>query len=230
MADPRSRRAYRLCKRCLDLFASGSALVLLAPVMAVVAIAVRWRLGGPVIFRQDRPGLEGKIFSCLKFRTMTNATDRTGALLPDDQRMTPFGRFLRRSSLDELPQLWSVFVGDMSLVGPRPLMVRYLPRYSAEQARRHLVKPGITGWAQVNGRNTIDWDRKLALDVWYVDHCSIPLDLKILAKTVSKVLAADGISREGQVSMEEFMGTQPQSQDLVFQSSSSAEFDTQNLR
>lgn len=186
--------------------AASSALIVFSPVFAAVAVLVRLRLGSPVIFRQPRPGLDEAIFPCFKFRTMTNAVDSTGELLPDEQRITAFGKFLRATSLDELPQLWSVIVGDMSLVGPRPLVTYYLPRYSEEQKRRHLVKPGITGWAQVNGRNEIDWDRKLALDVWYVDHCGFWLDLKILAMTVWKVLTAAGVSKAGQVSMEEFLG------------------------
>jgi sugar transferase EpsL len=199
-------RLYHIAKRCLDLCVAIVALVVFAPLIAVVAVLVRVRMGAPVMFQHPRPGLNEVIFPCYKFRTMTNAVDHAGILLPDEDRITSFGRFLRRTSLDELPQLWSVIIGDMSLVGPRPLVTYYLPRYSREQRRRHNVKPGITGWAQVNGRNEIDWDRKLALDVWYVDHCSIALDLKILLMTVWKVLTASGVSKAGQVSMEEFMG------------------------
>lgn len=198
---------YLVVKRIMDAVVAGVTLVVLAPLIAVVAASVRVFLGGPVVFRQPRPGLREEIFECLKFRTMTDARDERGNLLPDAQRLPAFGAFLRRTSLDELPQLWSVLKGDMSLVGPRPLMVRYLPRYSAEQARRHLVRPGITGWAQVNGRNAIDWDRKLALDTWYVDNYSLSLDLKILVMTVRIVITAAGVSRSGQVSMEEFLGS-----------------------
>jgi lipopolysaccharide/colanic/teichoic acid biosynthesis glycosyltransferase len=199
-------KTYRITKRCTDSVLASLALVLFAPVMAVLAILIRARMGSPVIFRHPRPGLGEVTFPCLKFRTMTNDVDSTGKLLPEMQRLTSLGKLIRRTSLDELPQLWSVLIGDMSLVGPRPLEVRYLPRYSADQNRRHTVKPGITGWAQVNGRNEIDWDRKLALDVWYVDHCSLLLDLKILAMTVSKVLLASGIAKAGHASMEEFWG------------------------
>jgi lipopolysaccharide/colanic/teichoic acid biosynthesis glycosyltransferase len=202
----KSNSSYPVAKRIMDVAVAGVALILLSPLIALVAIAVRLRLGSPALFRQPRPGLNGRVFECLKFRTMTDLRDERGNLLPDAMRLPAFGEFLRRTSLDELPQLWSVVKGDMSLVGPRPLMVRYLPRYSAEQARRHLVQPGITGWAQVNGRNAIDWDRKLALDTWYVDHRSLSLDLKILAMTVRIVITASGVSRDGQVSMEEFLG------------------------
>ena len=200
------KRLYALAKRCLDLAVAGTALVVLSPVMAVVAVAVRRQMGSPVIFRHPRPGLNEKTFPCLKFRTMTNETDAHGKLLPDMQRLTNFGRFLRQTSLDELPQLWSVVAGDMSLVGPRPLEIRYLARYSPEQRRRQTAMPGITGWSQVNGRNAIDWDRKLALDIWYVDNRGLWLDLKILLLTVSKVLSGSGVARAGQVSMDEFFG------------------------
>lgn len=197
---------YKASKRCLDLLAASIAMIVFAPVMLVVAIVVRIFMGSPVIFRHPRPGLDEVTFPCLKFRTMTNTVDHFGALLPDAQRLTRLGVFLRNSSLDELPQLWSVLIGDMSLVGPRPLEVRYLDRYSEVQRRRQTVKPGITGWAQVNGRNAIDWDLKLALDVWYVEHCGLILDLKILVMTVSRVLTGTGVSRAGQVSMDEFFG------------------------
>lgn len=203
----KSRHIYPAVKRTMDAVAAAGALIVLAPIISVVALMVRLRLGRPVIFRQPRPGLDERIFECLKFRTMTDERDSNGNLLPDAQRLPAFGQLLRRTSLDELPQLWSVLKGDMSLVGPRPLMVRYLPRYSAEQARRHQVRPGITGWAQVNGRNAIDWDRKLALDTWYVDNCSLSLDLRILAMTARIVITAAGVSQPGQVSMEEFLGT-----------------------
>lgn len=197
---------YPMAKRAMDVSVALVALILLAPLIALVALLVRLALGSPVVFRQPRPGLNARIFDCLKFRTMTDKRDGAGELLPDAERIGAFGRALRRTSLDELPQLWNILTGDMSLVGPRPLMVRYLPRYSPEQRRRHLVRPGITGWAQVNGRNTIDWDRKLALDIWYVENRSLMLDLKILAMTFWIVVTAVGVSRPGQVSMEEFLG------------------------
>ncbi len=202
--------AYAFSKRLLDLAVASGMLIALSPVIAVTAILVRIYMGSPVIFRHPRPGLRETIFVCLKFRTMTGKKDESGALLPDAQRLTGFGRFLRSTSLDELPQLWSVLKGDMSLVGPRPLEIRYLPRYTAEQNRRHSVKPGITGWAQVNGRNAIDWDRRLSLDIWYVDHRSLTVDLKILALTLSKVLTRAGVARPGQVSCDEFWGTETQ--------------------
>jgi sugar transferase EpsL len=198
--------SYRVTKRLLDVLISACALIVLAPVMAVVAVLVRWKLGSPVIFRHPRPGLQEKTFNCLKFRTMTNERDGEGKLLKEELRLTAFGKMLRRASLDELPQLWSVLVGDMSLVGPRPLEVRYLPRYSAEQRRRHTVPPGITGWAQVNGRNEIEWARKLALDVWYVEHRNLALDFKILVLTFWTVVTAAGIAKAGHASMEEFFG------------------------
>jgi sugar transferase EpsL len=194
--------SYHAGKRCMDLLVAATVLILAAPLMAVIAILIRVRMGGPVIFRHPRPGLGDRIFDCLKFRTMTS-----NAGLPEIDRVTALGKFLRRTSLDELPQLWSVLIGDMSLVGPRPLQICYLPRYTAEQRRRHTVKPGITGWAQVNGRNTIDWERKFALDVWYVDHCSLFLDLKILALTFLRVVTAADVAKPGHVSMEEFHGT-----------------------
>jgi sugar transferase EpsL len=200
------RQSYLFIKRATDLAVSGIFLLVLAPLIALVAVMVRLVLGRPVVFRQPRPGLNEQVFECFKFRTMTDERDESGKLLPDGERLGRFGDFLRRTSLDELPQLWNVFRGDMTLVGPRPLMVRYLPRYSTEQKRRHLVRPGITGWAQVNGRNAIDWDRKLALDTWYVDHCSPTLDLKIIWMTFRIVVTAAGVSRPGQVSMEEFLG------------------------
>ena len=198
---------YSFTKRALDILISASALLVLAPVMAGVAILVRWKLGSPVIFRHPRPGYQEKTFDCIKFRSMTNQRDAQGQLLKEELRLTTFGKMLRGASLDELPQLWSVLKGDMSLVGPRPLEIRYLPRYSAEQRRRHSVPPGITGWAQVNGRNEISWARKLSLDVWYVDHRSLSLDLKILVLTFWTVVTAAGIAKEGHASMEEFFGT-----------------------
>lgn len=198
---------YEAAKRIMDFALAGTGLIVLAPMIAVVALLVRLRMGSPVIFSHSRPGRNEMVFPCLKFRSMTNQTDADGNLLPDMQRLTPFGNFLRRSSLDELPQLWSVVKGDMSLVGPRPLEIRYLDRYTTEQRRRQSVMPGITGWSQVNGRNAIDWDRKLDLDVWYVVNRSLLLDIKILFFTIAKVLNADGVARDGQVSMDEFYGT-----------------------
>jgi len=193
-------------KRPFDLALSLSALLVLAPVIAVLALLVRVKLGAPVFFRQPRPGLHGKPFRMVKFRTMTDARDPQGALLPDAERLTSFGKFLRAASLDELPELWNVVVGDMSLVGPRPLLMQYLDRYTPEQARRHEVRPGVTGWAQVNGRNAIAWEQKFAYDVWYVDNLSFWLDLKILGLTVRKIIVREGISQAGQATMEEFMG------------------------
>lgn len=196
-----------MLKRGFDLIAATLGLIVLSPLLVVLAIGVRWKLGSPVIFSHQRPGLHGKPFHAYKFRSMTNARDEQGQLLPDEVRLVPFGKFLRRWSLDELPQLFNVVMGHVSLVGPRPLLMEYLPRYNKEQARRHDVKPGITGWAQVNGRNAISWEEKFKLDVWYVDHQSFWLDLKILALTVVKVFSRKGISQEGYVSSEVFMGT-----------------------
>jgi sugar transferase EpsL len=195
-----------VAKRILDLALVLPAVVLLSPVLVVVAILVRLKLGLPVLFRQVRPGLGGRPFTMLKFRTMTDARDGSGELLPDAERLTPFGRFLRSTSIDELPELLNVLKGEMSLVGPRPLLVRYLPRYTPEQARRHEVKPGLTGWAQVNGRNALSWEDKLALDVWYVDHQSFWLDVHIIVRTVVHILRRDGISQPGHATMEEFLG------------------------
>lgn len=193
-------------KRALDVLASAAGLVVLSPVLLLVALAVRVNLGSPVFFRQERPGLHGRTFRLVKFRTMRDATDRDGRPLPDAERLTPFGRFLRASSLDELPELWNVLRGDMSLVGPRPLLTQYLPLYSPRQARRHEVRPGLTGWAQVNGRNALGWKERLELDVWYVEHRSLVLDLRILLRTVATVFARRGISQEGHVTMEPFRG------------------------
>ena len=203
-----SRPFYNLTKRLFDILVAGIALLLLAPVIAVTALAVRYFMGSPVLFRHPRPGLNEAIFECLKFRSMNSTCGPDGNLLPEFERLPAFGKFLRRSSLDELPQLWTVLIGDMSLVGPRPLQIQYLNRYSAEQRRRQTVMPGITGWAQINGRNAIDWEHKLALDVWYVDNRSFILDLKILILTGWKVLAGSGVSRPGQVSMDEFWGSE----------------------
>jgi lipopolysaccharide/colanic/teichoic acid biosynthesis glycosyltransferase len=194
-------------KRVFDLLVSVIGLLILAVPLALLAWQVRRRLGSPVLFTQVRPGLHGQPFRMVKFRTMTDARDASGALLPDAQRLTPFGRFLRASSLDELPELWNVLKGEMSLVGPRPLLMEYLPLYTPEQARRHEVRPGITGWAQVNGRNAISWAEKFALDVWYVDHRSLWLDVQILWRTVRKVLVRDGISAAGEATMSKFTGS-----------------------
>ena len=182
------------------------ALLVLALVWAVLALLVRLKLGAPVLFRQQRPGSHGKPFALYKFRTMTNARDAQGNLLPDAERLIGLGRFLRATSLDELPELFNVLRGEMSLVGPRPLLMKYLDRYTPEQMRRHEVKPGITGWAQVNGRNALTWEQKFALDVWYVDHQSLWLDLKIIAMTAWKILKREGISQPGHATMEEFKG------------------------
>lgn len=191
-------------KRVFDFVVAGSLLLLALPVMIVIAVLVRLRLGSPVLFRQKRPGLRGKIFELTKFRTMRDAVGKDGQPLPDHVRLTPLGRSLRASSLDELPQLINVLRGDMSLVGPRPLLPEYLPFYTATQARRHDVRPGITGWAQVNGRNAISWDEKFALDVWYVDNQSFALDMRILAKTFRRVLVKDGINSAENVTMARF--------------------------
>lgn len=196
-------------KRFFDFTVAAVALLLLCLPLLALTLLVRRKLGRPAFFRQVRPGLHGKPFEMVKLRSMTDARRPDGALLPDADRLTPFGRFLRASSLDELPGLWNVLKGDMSLVGPRPLLVEYLPLYSPEQARRHEVRPGITGWAQVNGRNAIGWDDKFKLDVWYVDHRSLWLDLKILWLTVKKVLVRDGISAAGEATMARFTGRQP---------------------
>ncbi len=199
----------RYGKRLLDLIIVIPALIMLAPVMAVIALLVRIKLGRGVIFRQRRPGLHGRPFMMLKFRTMTDARDAQGRLLPDEQRLTPFGRFLRSTSLDELPELFCVLRGEMSLVGPRPLLMQYLERYTPEQRRRHEVLPGITGLAQINGRNALSWEEKFAYDVQYVDQLSLWLDLKILALTLWKVMKREGISQPGHATAEEFMGTPP---------------------
>ena len=194
----------RLLKAVLDRLVAAIALAVFSPVMLMVAIAIYIRMGGPIFFSQPRPGKNGRVFNFYKFRTMTSDCDADGNLLPDEQRLIPLGQFLRKTSLDELPQLWNVIKGDMSFVGPRPLLVRYLDRYTPEQARRHEVMPGITGWAQVNGRNAISWDAKFKLDVWYVDNWSLWLDLKILFLTVLKVLKRDGINQEGYATAPEF--------------------------
>ncbi|MDP3674472.1 MAG: sugar transferase [Novosphingobium sp.] len=194
-------------KRALDLTLTLPAVLLLAPVLVVVALLVRLKLGSPVLFRQRRPGLGGRPFEMIKFRTMTGRRGSDGSLLPDADRLNPFGRFLRSSSLDELPELWNVLRGDMSLVGPRPLLMEYLPLYDAAQARRHEVRPGLTGWAQINGRNTLSWDEKFAADVWYVDNRSLWLDIKVLVLTVAAVLGRHGISAAGEATMPPFRGS-----------------------
>jgi sugar transferase EpsL len=195
-----------MLKRTFDFMAALFAIIVLSPLIIVLALLVRLFLGSPVLFSQTRPGLHGQPFTVYKFRSMTDEKNAIGELLPDEIRLTRFGQFLRRSSLDELPQLFNVLKGDVSLVGPRPLLMEYLPLYSSEQARRHLVRPGITGWAQVNGRNAISWERKFELDVWYVDHQSFLLDMKILFLTVKKVLVKEGISAEGVETMPRFQG------------------------
>ena len=194
-------------KRLFDLIVAGTALIVLAPLLALLALLVRAGMGAPVLFRQDRPGLHGVPFTLYKFRTMRDTRDAHGNLLDDDARLTPIGRFLRSTSLDELPELVNVLKGDMSLVGPRPLLMEYLLRYTPEQMRRHDVVPGLTGWAQVSGRNTLDWDEKFACDVWYVDNRSFLLDLRILAATALIVLRRQGISQPGHATAEKFTGT-----------------------
>jgi len=199
-------------KRLLDIVVAGTVLLLLSPLMLLIALAIRSTMGSPILFRQLRPGLRGEAFELVKFRTMKRLA--TGDVVPaeDAQRLTRLGRFLRASSLDELPELWNVLRGAMSLVGPRPLLMRYLPLYTPEQARRHEVRPGLTGWAQVNGRNALSWEEKFALDLWYVDNCSLLLDLKILLLTVWRVLRPSGIAAEGSATMPEFTGSSPPAQ------------------
>ena len=197
-----------MIKRLMDLALASIALTVLSPAMLMTAIIVRIRLGRPILFSQIRPGYKGRPFRMYKFRTMLDSCDASGNPLPDEQRMTPLGEFLRSSSLDELPELWNVIRGDMSLVGPRPLMMAYLDRYSPEQARRHDVKPGLTGWAQINGRNSISWEEKFGLDVWYVDNHSLLLDIRILWMTLGAVLFRHGVSAAGHATMPEFMGSE----------------------
>ncbi|MBI5586247.1 MAG: sugar transferase [Deltaproteobacteria bacterium] len=199
-------RVGAFLKRAFDLTAALFLLALLAPILAVLLLLIRFRLGGPAVFRQVRPGLQGRPFTIYKFRTMTEARDPEGRLLPDDRRLTALGLFLRKTSLDELPELVNVLEGSMSLVGPRPLLTQYLERYTPEQMRRHELKPGMTGWAQVNGRNALTWEEKFKLDVWYVDHHSWGLDLKILFLTLVKILKREGINAPGQATAEEFKG------------------------
>jgi sugar transferase EpsL len=196
--------SYHFKKRVFDLTLSVPALFVLSPVLLVIAIVVRIFIGRPILFSQTRPGLNGRLFTIYKFRTMTDDRDARGELLPDEQRLTSFGGFLRSTSLDELPEIFNIFKGDMSIVGPRPLLVRYLDRYTQEQARRHEVKPGLTGWAQVNGRNALSWEDKFKLDVWYVDNQSFWLDIKIIFLTIIKVFKREGISHSGEATMPEF--------------------------
>lgn len=196
-----------LFKRIIDIVCSGLGLIILSPILVIVAILIRFNLGSPIFFTQDRVGKDGKIFKMIKFRTMLDATDKWGEPLPDEERLTPFGKLLRSTSLDEFPELINVLKGDMSLVGPRPLLVEYKELYSKEQWRRHEVRPGITGWAQVNGRNAIGWSERFKLDVEYVDNQSLFMDIKILFMTALKVVKRDGISQEGHVTMEKFNGT-----------------------
>lgn len=203
----RNKFEVRVLKRSFDILGSVIGLVLLVPVIIVIAYQIKLKLGSPILYQQTRPGKGDKSFKMIKFRSMRDAIDADGNPLPDDQRMTSFGSFLRSTSLDELPGLWNVLKGDMSLVGPRPLLVEYLPLYNNEQARRHNVRPGITGWAQVNGRNAISWEEKFKLDVWYVDNQSFILDLEILLLTVKKVFFRDGITGDGEVTMSKFIGT-----------------------
>jgi lipopolysaccharide/colanic/teichoic acid biosynthesis glycosyltransferase len=198
-----------MMKRVMDVLLAGLVLLLLALPLLLLWGLVRRKLGSPVLFRQVRPGLHGQPFMMVKFRSMTDERGPDGELLPDAQRLTAFGRFLRSSSLDELPELWNVLCGEMSLVGPRPLLMEYLPLYSPEQARRHEVRPGITGWAQVNGRNAVSWEERFKLDLWYVDHRSLWLDLRILWLTVRKVLVREGISAQGEATMPRFTGNKP---------------------
>ncbi|QTD64349.1 MULTISPECIES: sugar transferase [Acinetobacter] len=199
-----------MLKRIIDITIASTALILLSPVYLIVAHKVKKNLGSPVLFRQVRPGLHGKPFEMIKFRTMKDALDAEGNPLPDSERLTPFGKMLRATSLDEMPELWNVIKGDMSIVGPRPLLMEYLPLYNQEQAKRHNVRPGITGYAQVNGRNAISWEKKFELDTWYVENQSLWLDFKIMLKTIKKVIAKDDISAEGEATMSKFTGTPEQ--------------------
>ncbi len=202
-----------MLKRLCDMVIASTALLLLSPLYAYVAYKVRKNLGSPVLFRQVRPGLYGKPFEMIKFRSMKDAVDENGNPLPDSERLTPFGKMLRATSLDEMPELWNVIKGEMSIVGPRPLLMEYLPLYNAEQAKRHDVRPGMTGHAQVNGRNAISWEEKFKLDTWYVENQSLWLDFKIMLKTVKKVIAKDDISAEGEATMSKFTGTPEQKND-----------------
>jgi len=195
-----------ILKRIIDIIGALVGLIVSAPIMVIVSLIIYLTMGGPVFFKQIRPGLNGRPFVIYKFRTMLDLRDKDGNLLPDEKRITVIGKFLRSTTLDELPEFWNVLKGDMSLVGPRPLLMEYLPRYTPEQARRHEVKPGMTGWAQINGRNAISWEEKFKLDVWYVDNWNILLDLKIIFLTILKVFKREGVSAEGYATMPEFMG------------------------
>ena len=205
---------YRYIKRFFDIFSSLIAIIILSPVLIVTAILVRTKLGSPVLFKQERPGKDEKIFTLMKFRTMTDERDENGELLPDEFRLTKFGQFLRSTSIDELPELFNILKGDMSVIGPRPLLVRYLPRYNEHQHRRHEVRPGLSGWAQVNGRNTVSWEDKFNMDVEYVENYSMFMDIKILFMTIVNVLKHDGISSETSATMEEFMGLEAEKQEV----------------
>ncbi|KTC81426.1 sugar transferase [Legionella brunensis] len=197
-----------MVKRIFDLFTASLLLILMAPILCCLALLIRWHMGSPILFRQQRPGLHGKPFYMVKFRTMLDSKDSNGIWLADDKRLTTLGKFLRASSLDEIPELWNVLKGEMSIVGPRPLLMEYLPLYNAKQRRRHEMKPGITGLAQVNGRNALAWEDKFKLDVWYIDNQSLWLDIKIMFLTIKKVLIRDGITSEGSVTAEKFKGSQ----------------------
>jgi len=197
----------RIAKRLLDLIGSFFGLILLSPLLILLAIVIYFKLGRPVFYKQERPGLYGHPFILYKFRSMTQEVDKEGQPLSDEERLMPFGKFLRRWSLDEFPELWNVFRGDMSLVGPRPLLMEYLPRYSADQRRRHDVKPGLTGWAQINGRNAVTWDDRFRLDLWYVDHRSFWMDIKILVRTLFHFLKREGITEGGHATMPKFLGS-----------------------
>lgn len=198
---------YKYIKRILDIISSLLAIIFLSPLLAVTAVLVKTKLGSPVLFKQERPGKDEKIFTLMKFRTMTDERDENGELLPDEVRLTKFGKFLRSTSIDELPELFNILKGDMSVIGPRPLLVKYLPRYNEHQHRRHEVRPGLSGWAQVNGRNSISWEEKFDLDVEYVDNYSLSKDINILFMTVISVIKRDGINSDNDVTMEEFMGS-----------------------
>lgn len=198
---------YKYIKRILDIISSLLAIIILSPLLAVTAVLVKTKLGSPVLFKQERPGKDEKIFTLIKFRTMTDERDENGELLPDEVRLTKFGKFLRSTSIDELPELFNILKGDMSVIGPRPLLVKYLPRYNEHQHRRHEVRPGLSGWAQVNGRNSISWEEKFDLDVEYVDNYSLSKDINILFMTVMSVIKRDGINSDNDVTMEEFMGS-----------------------
>lgn len=206
---------YKYIKRILDIISSLLAIIILSPLLAVTAVLVKTKLGSPVLFRQERPGKDEKIFTLMKFRTMTDERDENGELLPDEVRLTKFGKFLRSTSIDELPELFNILKGDMSVIGPRPLLVEYIPRYNEHQHRRHEVRPGLSGWAQVNGRNSISWEEKFDLDVEYVDNYSFAMDVKILFMTVLNVLKKEGISSETSATMEVFMGTPEREEENV---------------